>query len=53
MRNCFAYVVNRRRLCVCIFATTIVGVAFILCAKLYFRHFFEEFVFSSDDIRVS
>ena len=39
MRNCFAYVVKPRRLCVCFFSTTIAGVAFILCGKLYFRHF--------------
>ena len=39
MRNCFAYVVKPCRLCVCIFSITIAGVAFILCGKLYFRHF--------------
>ena len=40
MRNCFAYVVAKpRRLCVCIFSTTIAGVSFIICDKLYFRHF--------------
>ena len=38
MRNCFAYLVKPRRLCVCIFSTTNAGVAFILCGKLYFRH---------------
>ena len=38
MRNCFAYVVKPYRLCVCIFSTTIAGVAFILCGKLYFRN---------------
>ena len=40
MRNCFAYVVKPRRLCVCIFSTTMAGVAFILCGKLYFINFF-------------
>ena len=52
MRNCFAYVVKPRRLCVCIFSTTIAGVAFIiiLCGKLYFRIFFGEFVFSSNGV---
>ena len=43
MRNCFAYVAKPRRLCVCIFSTTIAGVSFIIiykiCDKLYFRHF--------------
>ena len=29
MRNCFAYVAKPRRLCVCIFSTTIAGVSFI------------------------
>ena len=50
MRNCFAYVVKPRRLCVCIFTTTIAEVAFILCGKLYFKHFFGEFVFSSNGV---
>ena len=40
MRNCFAYVVKPGRLCVGIFSTTIAGVAYILCGKLYFRIFF-------------
>ena len=31
-----------------IFSTTIAGVSFIICGKLYFRIFFREFVFSSD-----
>ena len=39
MRNYFAYVVKPRRLRVCIFSTTIAGVAFLLCGKLYFRIF--------------
>ena len=50
MRNCFSYVVKPRRLCVCIFSTTIAGVAFILGGKLYFIHFFGEFVFSSNGV---
>ena len=50
MRNCFAYVVKPRRLCVCIFSTTIAGVVFILSGKLYFRQLFGEFVFSSDGV---
>ena len=36
-----------------IFATTITGVSFIiiiLCGKLYFSHFFCEFVFSSEGV---
>ena len=37
MRNCFAYVVNPRRPCVCICSTTIAGVAFIQCDMLYFQ----------------
>ena len=50
MRSCFAYVVKPSRLCVCIFSTTIAGIAFILCYKLYFRIFFCEFVFSSNGV---
>ena len=37
LRNCFAYVVKPRRLCVYILSTTIAGVSFIICGKLYFR----------------
>ena len=48
MRNCFAYVVKHRRLCVYIFSTTIAGVS--LCGKLYFRHYFCEFMFTSDGV---
>ena len=33
-----------------IFSTTIAGLSFIICGKLYFRHFFCEFVFSSDGV---
>ena len=33
----------------CIFSTTIAGVS-LLCGKLYFIHFFGEFVFSSDGV---
>ena len=43
-------VVKPRRLCVCIFSTTIAGVAFILCGKWYFRFFLGEFVFSPDGV---
>ena len=39
MRNCFAYVVKPLRLCVYIFSTTISGVSFIICGKLYFNFF--------------
>ena len=39
-----------RRLCVYIFSTTIAGVSFMICGKLYFRYFFCEFVFSSDGV---
>ena len=55
IRNCFAYVVKPHRLCVCIFSTTIAGVAFILCGKLYFRHFLANscLVWILLDVRVS
>ena len=33
------YVVKPGMLCVCICSTTVAGVAFILCGKLYFRQF--------------
>ena len=46
MRNCFAYVVNPRRPCVCIFSTTIAGVAFIVV----FSDMFGEFMFSSNGV---
>ena len=50
MRNCFAYVAKPRRLCVCIFSTTIAGVSFIICDLVVFQTFFGEFVFSSDGV---
>ena len=58
MRNCFAYVVKPRRLCVYILSTTIAGVSFIICGKLYFRHFFANSCFVLTvwillDVRVS
>ena len=34
----------------CIFSTTIAGVSFIICGKLYLQTFFGEFVFSSDGV---
>ena len=34
----------------CIISTIIAGVSFIICGKLYFRHLFREFVFSSDGV---
>ena len=50
MRNCFPSVVKSRGLCVCIFSTTIAGASFIICGKVFFRHFFGEFEFCSESV---
>ena len=50
MRNCFAYVVYPHRLCVCIFSTTIAGIAFILYVVSCISDIFGEFLFSSNGV---